>query len=782
MPKLQGLHRLQLKIKDKKGVFMKITYKSFLVLCFSVLLANSHDALGNKMHSTSNFHFELQTPILLNSRNSDDGDASVERVKPFLFKIYSGINRNVVYQNPNDRPFVEGIIQDIDFKEANSNYLVKKKRIKKHCKKPKVSSFSKSGETVSLKGFFEDRKCHLSFAATFRDVSRSRLEFEIKFDEAQPFSDAFKLKLNFSKNGDKNFFGFGAQASYVNLNGQRVRILSTEQGHGRGLQPYTRLANLVTPGVAGDSVSTYAPVPFTFTEKSRGLYLKNYEYSEFDLKSKYNGSIYLAGNSLRGEFLATKNMLDMLTVFTDVSGRMKALPDWSHKGAVLGLMGGSKLVRKKLDRYKKFGLDISSLWLQDWVGQRQTSLATRLWWNWTPDRKSYPDWEKLITDLKMQDIEMMAYINPFLTPVEDDYEPIKNLWAEANRRGFLVKSLEGEPVAIPSGGFNGYLIDFTNPEARDWIKSIIKKEFLEKGVMGWMADFAEALPMDTELYDGSNSASYHNRYPYEWALIQKEALNEFKAKNPDAYTNRKPVIFHRSGFTKSPSTVDLFWLGDQLVSWDEHDGLESSITALLSSGLSGQTINHSDIGGYITIDLPLVPKIKRSRELMKRWTELNAFSAFFRTHEGTNPEAGIQFDSDDEILAFFTYYTKVFKSLFEYRKVLFNEAENFGYPVVRPLFLHYPNDSKAYINDYQYLLGSDLLVSPVTKDKARKKTVYLPEGQWKDLWSGEVKRVGPEGLTLEVSAPLGRIPAYYKASNQMLEDIAKKIRALPKPF
>ena len=69
-----------------------------------------------------------------------------------------------------------------------------------------------------------------------------------------------------------------------------------------------------------------------------------------------------------------------------------------------------------------------------------------------------------------------------------------------------------------------------------------------------------------------------------------------------------------------------------MVSFDDHDGLPSTVVGLLSSGLSGITLNHSDIGGYTTINNP-IKNYHRSIELFLRWSELNVFTPIFRTHE-----------------------------------------------------------------------------------------------------------------------------------------------------
>lgn len=88
----------------------------------------------------------------------------------------------------------------------------------------------------------------------------------------------------------------------------------------------------------------------------------------------------------------------------------------------------------------------------------------------------------------------------------------------------------------------------------------------------------------------------------------------------------------RAGFRESPKWASLFWQGDQMVSWQANDGIKSAVVGLLSSGISGYAFNHSDIGGYCSVNLPFF-KYQRSEELLLRWMELNAFTTVFRTHE-----------------------------------------------------------------------------------------------------------------------------------------------------
>ena len=119
-------------------------------------------------------------------------------------------------------------------------------------------------------------------------------------------------------------------------------------------------------------------------------------------------------------------------------------------------------------------------------------------------------------------------------------------------------------------------------EAVAWMKQIITEQSIQEAQSsGWMADFGEYLPFDAVLYNGEDPASYHNRYPEEWGKLTQEALQESKMENDILY-------FMRSAWISSPQYNSMFWLGDQLISWDEYDGLKNVVLGALSSSISGE--------------------------------------------------------------------------------------------------------------------------------------------------------------------------------------------------
>jgi alpha-glucosidase len=202
----------------------------------------------------------------------------------------------------------------------------------------------------------------------------------------------------------------------------------------------------------------------------------------------------------------------------------------------------------------------------------------------------------------------------------------------------------------------------------------------------------EFLPPGAITFSGVATSADHNRYAEEWSRLQKEVL--------DVAGQEDKIIFHRSGFTSSPGMTSLFWTGDQLVSWDAYDGIKAGLVGLLTSGLTGFSLNHTDVGGYSTFSLPVMGVEfghKRSKELLLRWMELGAFGCVFRTHEGSMPQENSQFYSDEDLLNHLSFCGKLFQSLKNYKKQLMVEASNYGFPLIRTMFFEFPSDPGNFI-------------------------------------------------------------------------------------
>ncbi|KAJ8472037.1 hypothetical protein OPV22_026380 [Ensete ventricosum] len=607
--------------------------------------------------------------------------------------------------------------------------------------------------------------------------------------EEQVVTEFNKVFITYASDKDEKFYGFGEQFSHMEFKGKRVPIIVQEQGIGRGDQPITFAANLISYRSGGDWSTTYAPSPFYMTSKMRSLYLEGYSYSAFDLTKPDRVQIQIYGNYAQGRILNGNSPVELIETYTETIGRPPVLPNWIISGAVVGMQGGTEAVRRVWDQLQDHDVPISAFWLQDWVGKRETVIGSQLWWNWEVDTCHYAGWRELVNDLRTHDIRVMTYCNPCLVPTDDKPNKYKNLFEEAKSLGILVKDKTQGTYMIPNTSFDVGMLDFTHPATSSWFKKILR-EMVDTGVRGWMADFGEGLPLDAHLYSDEDPIEAHNRYPELWAKVNREFVDDWAAtchgkekEDPE----EKLVFFMRAGFRGSPKWSMLFWEGDQMVSWQANDGIKSSVTGLLSSGLSGFAFNHSDIGGYCTVDMPII-RYRRSEELLMRWMELNAFNVVFRTHEGNKPSSNCQFYSNRNTLTHFARCAKIYKAWKFYRIQLVKEAAQRGLPVARHLFLHYPDDKHVHSLTYQqFLVGTDILVVPVL-DKAKKDVkAYFPMAggcSWQHIWTGKIftrpfSHPGHnQGFEAWVDAPIGYPAVFVKCGSHIGEAFLRNLKAL----
>ncbi|MGH0054275.1 MAG: TIM-barrel domain-containing protein, partial [Sphaerochaetaceae bacterium] len=304
---------------------------------------------------------------------------------------------------------------------------------------------------------------------------------------------------------------------------------------------------------------------------------------------------------------------------------------------------------------------------------------------------------------------------------------------------------DGSPYLVDFGEFDAAVVDFTNPDAVSWYELVIQREMIALGLSGWMADFGEYLPHDITLHSKRIALLEHNPWPGYWARVNKEAIVQ-SGKHGEI------LFFMRSGATASLAYCPMMWAGDQNVDWSEDDGLPSVVCAALSLAMSGMGLHHSDIGGYTTLY-----GMHRSKELLLRWCEFAVFTPLMRTHEGNRPKENWQFDSDEETKAFFAQMSNIHVQLKPYIQHAVRENAERGIPVMRPLFLHYPDEAFFAVKD-TYLLGRDILVAPVLEERPTKRTVILPPDHWIHLFTHKEY----QGGEYSVEAQLGIPPVFYR--------------------
>ncbi len=530
-------------------------------------------------------------------------------------------------------------------------------------------------------------------------------------------------------------FGGGEQYRKTNLRGETVVNFVSEH-----IKAFTIIEKALLPRPLyapkqHKQIGSYAPMPVFMTDRGR-LFLFD---TESDGRSEFGEDFY------RFEFDACPRSLALLKndryeplcayLNTRYPNR-QYLPDWCHDGMILGIQGGTETVLKKTFAMLDAGAKITGVWSQDWSGENRTVMGKQVWWNWEVDETLYPNLKEAIQKLNARGVRFLAYINPYL--VKDS-----RLYTYCMGKGWLITRKDGTVYHIKSTTFDAGMLDLTNPEAVRFIKDIlIRKNMLDLGISGWMADFGEYLPVDCVLHDG-DPAQLHNLWPVLWAKVNREALEEAGAKDV--------MFFMRSGYLGIQSYAPILWNGDQHTDTTKDYGMPCVMPASFSLGFSGVPMVHCDIGGFFSFG-----KMKRNDELFIRWMEMCTFSLLMRSHESIRPWANAQFDAP-QVTPHTVRLTNIHAALAPYWKHCTALAKT-GIPVMRPDFW----DAGPYAesrDSYSYLMGDDLYVCPVIRRKAKTRNVILPKGEWIGFWSGKEYAGGEKH---RIRTPLGQLPVFYR--------------------
>lgn len=625
--------------------------------------------------------------------------------------IYIGIGKEKIKQHYGDFKIQDKIIEKIPLKQVDFN--------------GDIATFSNCDYKITLNMRVEGNRFILDDIAMGDNINR------------------IYFKLNSRK--DERFFGCGEQFSYLNLKGRNFPIWTSEPGVGRDR---TSLISFQADQMGiggGDYYTTNYPQPTFISEDKYLLHIDTSYYSDFDFSEDEITEICTWGRPNYLSIESGDSFIDIMDIVTRTFGTQPMLPDWILDGVTLGMQGGTDAVYDKIKQAKEYGINVNAVWCQDWVGKKYTSFGKRLFWKWEKDDETYPEFEKLIKDLSKDNIKFMAYINPYLLEGTSLYE-------HALKNNYFVKRADGEAYIADFGEFLCGTIDFTNKEAMEWYKQIIKKNMIELGISGWMADFGEYIPVDAVFSNGKTGLEMHNQYPALWAKCNYEAVKESGKLGEIVY-------FMRAGGVGNSKYCTLMWAGDQSVDFSIHDGLASTIPAAISLGLLGNGLTHFDIGGYTSLF-----GNTRTEELMLRYLEYSVFTPYMRTHEGNRPNENFQYDQSDNCMKQFAYFSNLRKMLLPYIKHVIEENTNTGLGAMRPLFMHY-DDEKSLDIAYEYLFGRDLLVAPVYKEGIDEWEVYLPEDDWIHLFTKEKYKGG----MVKVPAQLGNIPVFYREKSQFRE-------------
>lgn len=549
------------------------------------------------------------------------------------------------------------------------------------------------------------------------------------------------LRIRMVAGKEENIYGCGEHFTDLNLRGHVVKNWVEE--HITRKQIYSkilrRIFKIKPKKWKFEDYKTYFITPTYISSNNYYFHAETNGYGTLDFSNDNHHELTFL--SMPKELVIDKkdNLLELSGALAKQRGLMPELPDWIYDGMILAIQGGTKICDEKLMHMLEEGAKINGIWSQDWCGELFTFFGKQVLWNWEVSKELYPNLEEHILKWSKLGVKFLAYINPYLNANE-------SMFSFARDNNYLVKNEDGSPFLTKATSFDFGIVDLTNFKAYEWFKTIIKENYIKLGIMGWMADFGEYLPFNCSLENGSGE-ELHNPWPDLWVKLNREVLEETNMLN-------KAVFFNRAGYKDSVKYTTLIWNGDQHVDFTDDFGMASALRAKLSLSLSGVGFSHSDVGGYTT-----VPAIKRSKELFVRWLEMNTFTPVLRGHEGNKPWVNAQFDTDDDLIKMTVKFTNIHVMLKPYFKALEKEYHEFGYPMIRPTFMH----STLY-SEKSFFLGSDLIVIPVMKKRAKKQTVVLPNGEWIHLFTGKHYSEGSH----KIDAPLGMPPVLYRNDTSFL--------------
>ena len=483
---------------------------------------------------------------------------------------------------------------------------------------------------------------------------------------------------------DEAVFGGGEQYRQVNLRGEHVVNFVSEHIKASTVLEKALLPRFLYREKKHADIGSYAPMPIFVTDRRRLILFDTTADGYADLTGRQTLR-FVFDSCPKSLTLLTGNSYESLSrLLSRRIPNRQYLPGWCYDGMILSAQGGTQQVLDKTFKLLDAGAKISAVWSQDWSGCNRTVMGYQVWWNWEADQKLYPDLKGAIEQLNARGVRFLAYINPYLVKGSRLYDYCK-------KQGYLITHPDGSIYHIKSTTFDAGMLDLTHPAAVRYIKeTLIGKNMLDLGISGWMADFGEYLPVDCVLHDG-DPAALHNEWPVLWARINREAIEEYGAKDV--------MFFTRSGYLGIQRYAPILWNGDQHTDYTKDYGMPCVMPASFSLAFSGVTMVHCDIGGFFSF-----MKLKRDAELFIRWMELGTFSLLMRSHESIRPRANAQ-PYDDAVIRQTVRLTKLHTALKPYL-VQVAAAAGRGEPALRPDFWT-GRDYGDSRDPYAYFLGND---------------------------------------------------------------------------
>ncbi len=557
-----------------------------------------------------------------------------------------------------------------------------------------------------------------------------------------PADGVVMMSDSFASNISEAFHGFGGRHNALDQHGEDFYNWIEEENLGLGpLEP----AGSTWMFPNGATAAYHVHNSFV-SSQGYGFLLNRYEFSRFRLDSDQPDAwqVQISAAALDYSIVAA-DATDAIGALTSITGRQRVAPDWAlapeidrNRSPISAPDPESfaQLVRQDLADIQQYQLPVRSYRLEGWA---QLPADTT---------------QGLLDSFNAASIHPLLYFKAFVGNGSNDQD-LPGVYQQAIDNDYVANDANGKPYLFDmfSGPQSG-LIDFTNPAAVGWWQQRIKAA-LDQGADGFMEDFGEQTLNDMQFANGQSGAIMHNRYPVLYHAATRTLVDQYEQDHPGRH-----IFFYtragHSGTADEPGSSaydSADFLGDETTDFSRSDGLAAQIPDMLNRGIGGAYGPTTDIGGYVDALAGAT-----SKELFIRWSELAALTPFYRLHNCSLQGTHMPWDYDAQTLDLYTQYANLHVAAIPLIQSLWQQAVDTGTPIMRPLWLAYPDDSTAAQQDQEFLLGPDVLVAPVVTKGATSRSVYLPEGCWQSQVD-QTQVTGPKSVT--VDAPLQTSPYFF---------------------
>ncbi|NEG55584.1 alpha-xylosidase [Bifidobacterium platyrrhinorum] len=520
------------------------------------------------------------------------------------------------------------------------------------------------------------------------------------YDESDVFT-AMQLRLSVGE----TVYGLGERFGAYVKNGQTVDVWNEDGGTA--------------------SEQGYKDIPFYMTSNGYGVLVNNRGHVSFEVGSENTEAVQFSVPGEAVDFCVIygptpKRILDR---YTRLVGRPANVPAWSY---------GLWLTTSFTTKYDEATINS----FVDGMAERDIPLAAFHydcywmrefhWCDFEWDTRFFGDIESTLRRLhEDKGLHICAWINPYVGQQGD-------MFREGMEHGYLVRKPDGEVWQTDFWQAGMGLVDFTNPEARDWFKGKVKR-LLRQGVDAIKTDFGERIPRDVVWHDRSPKLSMHNWYTQLYNQAVFEAIEE-------TYGKGNACLYARSA-TVGGQRQPVHWGGDCESTFN---GMAQTLRAGLSLTSSGFGFWSHDIGGF--------EGAHPDPAVYKRWLAFGLLGSHSRLHGSSVYRVPWLFDEEDRrngvepapgqtAVDVARRFTKLKLELMPYLYEAGLQPHENGTPVMRSMFLEFPDDPTCRTLDRQYMFGPSLLVAPVFTYSG-EVSYYLPAGVWTNWFTGERARGG----------------------------------------